>query len=371
MHRTPAWDPVPGTFADSRELAALTGALKDFGAGVFELIPYGGAGEDAAGLAQEYEWMVPLAQQSGRPFSLALVQNVAYPDAWREAIERAGAAADQGARIVPQTAVRSVGVLFGCGLAISPLNLFPGCGELLDKTVEEQRRMLRDPSVQARLRDSIAQTSGDILGGMTTIDNVYPLEDKGALAYETAPERSVAGIARRQGKRPLDVVLDLLLEHDLRNFFMVPLFNFDLEAAGEMLCDQRTTIGLGDSGAHTTQTSDSGFPTFVLSYWVRHRKRLTIEAAVKKLTSDLAHLWGIRDRGVLARGAYADVNVIDFERVDLETPQLRHDFPAGAPHLHQGARGYAATVINGRVLMRDGAHTGDFPGRLLRNEKCS
>ena len=369
MHRTPAWDPVPGTFADRRELDALAGALADCGTGVFELVPYGGAGEDAHGLDREFEWMVPLGKQCGRPISLALVQNVGYPDVWRTALERAAVANSQGARIIPQTAVRSVGVLFGCGLTISPLSLFPAAGELFDKTVDEQRAMLRDPAVQSRLRASIDQTSGDILGGMSTIESLFPLEDRGVLAYETPPEKSVAGRALARGVRPLDVVLDLLIENDLRNFFMVPLFNFDLEVAGEMLAHPGTTIGLGDSGAHTTQTSDAGFPTFVLAYWVRHRKHLTIERAVQKLTSEVAWLWGLHDRGVLRRGAAADVNVIDLDRLDLELPQLRHEFPAGAPHLNQGARGYETTVVNGRVLMRGGAHTGAHPGRVLRNEK--
>lgn len=371
MHRTPAWDPVPGTFADRRELEALTSALAASGTGVFELVPYGGAGEDAAGLAREFEWMVPLAERCGRPFSLALVQNVGYPDVWRDGLERAGAAAQRGARIVPQTAVRGVGILLGCGLSISPLSLFPAAGELMDKTVEEQRAMMRDPAVRERMRESIAQTSGDILGGMSTVENLFPLESKGVLAYETRPERSVAGIARREGRRPLDVVLDLLIENELRNFFMVPLFNHDLEAAGAMLADPRTTIGLGDSGAHTTQTSDSGYPTFTLAYWVRHRRLLTLEAAVKKLSLDLATMWGLNDRGVLRAGARADVNVIDFDNLDIEMPELRHEFPAGAPHLHQGARGYSATIVNGSLLMRDGRHTGAFPGRVVRNATCS
>ena len=367
MHRTPAWDPVPGTFADRRELEAITGALAESGRGVFELIPYGGAGEDAAGCRKEFDWMEPLARQCGRPFSLALVQNMGYRDEWRETIARAAAATERGARIIPQTAVRGVGLLFGCGIAISPLSLFPASSELLEMPVEEQRRAIRDPAVQEKLRASIEQTSGDILGGMATVEHLFPLEDRGVLAYETTPERSVVGIAARLGVRPLDVVLDLLIEHELRNLVLVPLFNCDLEAAGEMLADPSTTIGLGDSGAHTTQTSDSGFPTFVLAYWVRHRKLLSLETAVRKLTSDLAGIWGVRDRGVLREGAFADVNVIDFDRLDLRLPELRHDFPAGAPHLHQGAVGYDATVVNGRVLMRHGEHTGAYPGAVVRS----
>lgn len=143
----------------------------------------------------------------------------------------------------------------------------------------------------------------------------------------------------------------------------------DLGGGGEMLAHPQTTIGLGDAGAHTSQTSDAGFPTFLLAYWVRQRRLLTLAAAIKKLTSDLAQLWSIAGRGRLQPGAYADINVIDLDRLDLLLPEVRHDLPTGAPHLHQGARGYKATIVNGKVVMRDGAHSGALPGRLLRNAR--
>jgi N-acyl-D-amino-acid deacylase len=371
VHRTPTWDPVPGTFADRRELSAIAAALTDSGTGVLELIPYGGAGEDPRGFEKEFEWMEPVARECGRPFSVSLIQNLRYPDVWREVIERAAAANQRGARIIPQVAVRSVGVLLGFGCALSPLSLFPAAFEFLGKPLDEQRVLLRDPAVQARLSASIAETTGDILGGMARIENIFPLEDTGVRTYETTPDRSVVAIGKRLGKHPLQVMLDLIVEHDLRNFFIVPLFNHDLEAAGAMLSHPLTTVGLGDSGAHTSQTSDSGFPTFMLAYWVRQRKLLSIERAVKKLTSDLARQWGLHGRGAIRAGAYADINVIDLNSLDLRLPEVRNDLPTGAPHLHQGARGFSATVVNGRVLMRDGEHTGALPGVVLRNERCS
>ena len=370
MHRTPSWDPVPGTFADRRELDALAGALAAEGAGVFEIVPYGGAGEDAAGVAREFEWMDPVARRCGRPFSLTVVQNIAYPDGWRDALRLAEEATSRGARIAPQIAVRSVGLLFGFGISISPLSLYPAAGELLGKPLDEQRAALHRPEVLARLRESIAETSGDILGGMATLEHVFPLEDIGVRAYETTPDRSLVAIGRRQGKHPLEVMLDLIVRSDARCFFLVPLFNCDLEAAGEMVKNPLTTIGLGDSGAHTSQTSDAGYATFTLAYWVRERGLLSVEQAVKKLSADPAALWGLRDRGVLRAGACADLNVIDLERLDLRPPEVLHDFPAGAPHLHQGARGYEMTVVNGKVLMRGGVHSGAHPGRVLRNEKA-
>jgi N-acyl-D-aspartate/D-glutamate deacylase len=288
---------------------------------------------------------------------------------WREVIDRAAAANEHGARIVPQVAVRSVGILLGFGTSLSPLSLFPAAAGMIGKPVDEQRALLRDPAVRSQLSASIAETSGDILGGMARLENVFPLEDIGVRTYETTPDRSVVAIGKRLGKHPMQVMLDLIVEHDLRNFFIVPLFNHDLEAAGAMLANPMTTIGLGDSGAHTSQTSDSGFPTFTLAYWVRERQLLSLPLAVKKLTSDLASMWGLRGRGIVRAGAYADLNVIDFDRLDLRLPEVRHDLPAGAPHLHQGATGFAATVVNGKILMRDGKHTGALPGVVLRNER--
>jgi len=368
MHRTPAWDPVPGTFADRRELSAIAAALAEFGAGVFEVVPYGGAGEDADGTEREFEWMEPLARACGRPISLCTIQNLAYPDRWRRVFERADAARLHGANIRPQVAVRSVGILLGIGAAVSPLAMFPAAGDLIGKPIDELRRLLRDPAVRATLLTGIHETTGDILGGMARVENVFPLRDAGVRAYETTPDKSVVAIGQRLGKHPLEVMLDLLIEHDLSTYFLVPLYNFDLDAAAAMLTHPLSTVGLGDSGAHTSQTSDSSYSTFLLAYWVRERKLMPLEIAVRKLTVDLAEMWGVRDRGVLHAGAHADINIIDFNRLDLCLPEIRHDLPASAPHFHQAAKGYDATIVNGRVLMRNGEDTGERPGTVLRNQ---
>ena len=371
MHRTPTWDPVPGTFADQRELGALATALRDARTGVFELVPYGAAGEDAVGVLHEFEWMEPLARACGRPISLSLIQNLAYPTVWRDVLERVERANRSGAQIVPQVAVRSVGVLLGFGGALSPLGLYPAAFDWLGKPLDELCQLLRDPTVRERLLASVRDTTGEILGGMATLDHVFPLHNKGVLAYEMSPDDSLAAVGRRRGQHPLEVMLDHLIATDLRSFFIVPLYNCDLDAAGAMLAHPLTTIGLGDSGAHLSQTSDAGFPTFVLAYWVRHRKLLSLETAVRKLTSDLARLWGLSDRGVIRAGAHADLNVIDWANLDLRLPEVQHNLPTGAPHFHQGAHGYAATIVNGAVLMREGVHTGALPGVVLRNQYYS
>ena len=165
-----------------------------------------------------------------------------------------------------------------------------------------------------------------------------------------------------------EVVFDHLLATDLDGFLMIPRFNPDLDVAAELLDHPLTGIGLGDSGAHITQTCDASYATFILAYWVREKQRLSLERAVRKLTFDPALMWGITARGMLRRGAFADLNVIDLDNLDIALPKLHHDFPAGAPHLSQTATGYDATVVNGKTLMRDGQPTGATPGVVLKNE---
>jgi N-acyl-D-aspartate/D-glutamate deacylase len=370
MHRTPAGDPVPGTFADRRELAALAAPLARRGHGVFQIVPYGAAGEAADGFARDLPLMVWLAEETGRPVSIGLTQARRYPEVWREALAGIEAAAGPGTDLVPQVAPRSIGILLGFGGLLSPLFLFPAAGDLLDLPAAELTVALRDPAVRRRLVESV-DPAGEIMAGMATLGEVFPLEDRGVLAYETDPAKSVAGRAAARGVSPGDVVIDWLLETDLRGLLIVTLYNSDLEAARTMLAHPLSVPGLGDAGAHTSQTCDVGVPTFMLAYWVRHRRALDLATAVRKLTFEPARVWGLAERGLVQAGCYADLNVLDLERLDLYLPEVRHDLPGGATNLSQRARGYAATVVNGQVLMRDGDHTGALPGRVLRGRAAA
>ena len=366
MHRTPAGDAVPGTFADERELLALAEPMRRRGAGLFQVVPYGAAGEAADGFERDLPLMVSVARASGRPLSVGLTQARQYPDVWRDSLARIERAAGADVRIVPQVAPRSIGLMLGMDGLLSPLLLFPAAGDLLGKSSDELAVLLRDAELRRRLAESV-DPSGEIMAGMATLDRVFPVTEAGVASYETAPERSVAGIAARRGVLPGQVILDELVASDLRRLFLIALYNFDMEAAGAMLAHPLSVPGLGDAGAHTSQTCDVGVPTFMLGYWVRQRRTMTLETAVQKLTSAPASAWGLRDRGLVREGWFADLNVVDLERLDLGLPEVRHDLPTGATNLSQRATGYAATIVNGTVLMRDGEHTGALPGRVLRN----
>jgi N-acyl-D-aspartate/D-glutamate deacylase len=224
--------------------------------------------------------------------------------------------------------------------------------------------------VRARLAASVDPT-GEIMAGMASLDRLFPLEHPGILSYETRRERSVAGIAEATGRSPGEVIVDTLVASNLRALFLIAVYNFDLDAALTVLSHPLSIPGLGDAGAHTSQTCDVGVPTFLLAYWVRHRAAMALETAVRKLTFEPASLWGIRDRGLVQRGWYADLNVIDLDALDLGPVEVRHDLPGGAVNLSQSARGYRATVVNGAVLMRDGVPTGARPGRVVRGDGAS
>ncbi|HLK12672.1 MAG TPA: amidohydrolase family protein [Candidatus Binatia bacterium] len=370
MHRTPAGDAVPGTFADREELLALAEPLGRLGAGVFQVIPYGAAGEAAGGYARDHDLLVEIARRIGRPVSVGLAQVRQYPEVWRSALDAIATAAGAGARIVPQVAPRSIGLVLGFGGLLSPLLLFPAAGDLVGRPEVEVLAALGDPAVRARLAASL-DPGGEIMAGLATLDRVFPLEDRGVLAYETDRARSVVGLAEAAGTTPGAVILERLVASELRALFLVALYNPDLEAAGAMLAHPLSVPGLGDAGAHTSQTCDVGVPTFILAYWVRHRGALPLPAAVRKLTFEAASTWGIALRGLVRPGWYADLNVIDLGRLDLTLPEVRHDLPGGATNLVQRARGYVATIVNGQVVMRDGISTGALPGRVLRNEAAA
>lgn len=367
MHLTPDGNPVPGTFAALRELEALTAPLATLGAGILQVLPYGGGGEDAAGYARDLEFLTPLARALGRPVSLALTAPRRYPDQWEEALDRTVAAIATGARFVPQVAPRCIGLLLSFAANMSPLFLFPEAGDLIGQPLDAVRTALSDPVRRHRIAASM-DPSGNLLAGMATVENLFLLDRGGVGSYDTSAARSVAGLAAASGRPIGDVILDALVASDLRGMLMLALYNADMATSQALITHPLTLPGLGDAGAHTSQTCDVGVGTFILAHWARDTQAMSLAAAVRKLTFDQAMTWGIPNRGLLRPGWFADLNVIDLPALDLELPEMRHDLPGGAPNLSQRAKGYAATVVNGKVLMRDGRHTGTFPGRVLRNE---
>ena len=234
MHRTPAGDPVPGTFADRRELVALTAPLAELGAGIWQILPYGGGGEDGDGFLRDLEILAPVARQLGRPVSIALTAPRRYPDRWQESLERVTAAIASGARFVPQVATRCIGVLLSMAGNMSPLFLFPAAGELIGRPLDEVRSALRNPELRQRIAASL-DSEGELLAGMATVENLFILDRAGVGSYETSAARSVVGLAAQRGCTVGEVVIDALVASDLQVLLMLALYNVDMATSRALI----------------------------------------------------------------------------------------------------------------------------------------
>jgi len=371
-HRAIDGEPVPGTYAAEDELFALGRALADADTGVFELAPAGVMGEDLAAPEREMDWMVRLAEETGRPVTFAMTQHDLEPDQWRKMLDLVGEVYDRGIPIRPQVAGRPVGLLLGLQ-TFHALRDRPSYQALGDLPLDELVERLRDPGLRARiLGESPAADPRMSFVGLG-LDRTFRLGDPPD--YEPEASESIAAHAQRSGVDPWELYYDLLLEDDGRQLLLRPLLgyaNFTQDPIREMVMHPATALGLGDGGAHVGAICDASIETYMLTHWVRDRSRgekIPLELAVRKMSSDTAALYGLHDRGVLAVGKKGDVNVIDLPRLTLRRPAMHHDLPAGASRLLQTAEGYTATVVSGQVVMRDGVETGARPGALLRGAR--
>jgi N-acyl-D-aspartate/D-glutamate deacylase len=369
MHAAVTGEPVPGTFAAEDELFALGQALADVGRGVFELAPAGIQGEDLSAPDREVAWMRKLAATTGRPITYGFVQHDVVPDDWKRLLEVAGEAHDDGVPLRPQVTGRPIGMMLGLQ-SYHPFRTRPTYLALADLPIDERVARLRRPEVRAAIlaEDDLVPMPSYVGMGL---DRIFSLGDPPD--YEPDPSTSIAAVAGRAGTDPFELLYDLLLERDGRNLLMRPLLgysDFDLEPVREMLLHPATVLGIGDGGAHVSVICDASTPTWMLTHWVRDRSRgprIPIEAVIHKMTRNNAELYGLHDRGALAPGLRADLNVIDLDRLTLHAPEFRHDLPSGAPRLVQEAAGYTATVVAGTVTRRNDTDTGARPGTLVRS----
>jgi N-acyl-D-amino-acid deacylase len=368
VHRAVDGEPVPGTFAAEDEIFGIGQALKSLGAGVFELAPAGAMGEDLAAPEREVALMRRLSAAIGRPISFALLQVDAAPDQWREILRLAAAANAEGADLRPQVAGRALNVLLGFQ-TFHPFSKRPTYMALADLPLAERIQHLRKDEVRrAILSESIPDDPlMAMIGGQST-SHMFPLGEPPD--YEPTPDMSVAAIARREGRPEEEVLYDLLLRHDGRELVLFTLGGYShgsLDDMKEMLLHPNSALGLSDGGAHCGVICDASAPTYMLSHWARDRADgLPLEFVVKKMTRDTAHLYGLEDRGVLAPGFKADLNLVDLENLNLRLPEMVYDLPAGARRLIQRADGWKATICSGEVTFEDGEHTDARPGRLIR-----
>lgn len=376
-HRTSAGESIGTLKATADEVVGVAQALNHAGTGVIQLISDAYQSTDDALVERELELLGRIVAEVGRPMSFTVQQNDETPNRWRELVERIEEWSAEGADVRAQVAVRPIGVLLGLAATASPLRRCPTYAKLHDLPVAERVAHLADPSVRADIIAEHAEARVDDFPALIHrgFDRMYPLTDPPN--YEPTPEDSVAGLAAAEGIEPVEKMYDLMLADEGRQLLYMPLMNYangDLEDVRDMILSDHSMFGLSDAGAHCNVISDGTFPTTAITHWTRDRQRgerIDLEFIVHQQTQRTAAHVGWHDRGVIAPGYLADVNVIDHDRLTLHPPRLIDDLPAGGTRLMQDADGYVATIKRGQVIAEDGRLTGARPGRLQRGTQAA
>jgi N-acyl-D-aspartate/D-glutamate deacylase len=367
VHRTKQGQAVPTLEAAGQELISIARAMGKTGKGVNQLI------SDFDDLDGEFGLIREIARQSGRPISYTLLQHDFLPHRWREVLRRTSAARDDGLTLRAQVACRPVGMVHGLECSMHPFFLAPSYLAIAELPLEERVRRMQDPALRARILAEAAQPPDNRRLNTITqhFHKLFPIGERSD--YEPRAEDSVAAIAQRLGRPAAEVAYDMLLEDGGRRKFNFPIYNYtdqNLDVVREMMTHPASLFGLGDAGAHCGYICDASYPTFLITHWGRDRTRgdkLPLEFLVHGQTQRNAQAMGIQDRGALQPGMRADINLIDFDQLNLTRPELTNDLPAGGRRLVQHASGYVQTLVAGQVVMENGQATGALPGRLVRS----
>ncbi len=368
-HRDKSGNPTPSFGVSGDELQGIARAMGTTGKGVLQLIA------DFHDFDAEFAMIRGMAEVSGRPLSMTIEQDDRYPEIWKNVLGGIAAAASDGLPMRGQVPARATGVVMGLDVTLHPFLLHSTFYEIADKPLAERAAALRDPDFRARLLAETVEIDPSTIVGVLfgSFGKMFRLSDPPD--YEPHPSTSAAAEAERRGVTPQEVLLDWLAEEQGAALLYFPLMNYldgDLEMVREMLTHPQASFGLSDAGAHCGTVCDGSFPTTMLTHWARDRKRgerLPLEWVIQKLTRGGAELVGLEDRGLLAPGMKADINVIDFEALALHAPKVVRDLPANGRRLLQRASGYRYSIISGEVAFKDGEGTGTRRGRLLRGAR--
>ena len=363
-HRTSTGDFTPTLKAGEDELTAIAAAMHSEGRSVLQFVL------DLSTLHEDLPMMLRVAEKTRCPISFSITQNDRAPERWRQTLAEINAAAAKGLSITAQIAARPVGLMLGLELSRNPFQTHPSYKAIAHLPLKERLTRLHQPAVRAAILNESASTTDDPLFFKPNYDKMYELGDPPD--YEQPPENALGAQSRRSGKRPEELAYDAMLSDEGRGMLYVPFLNYadgNLDATREMLCDPRSVPGLSDGGAHCGIICDASFPTYLLTHWTRDRKRgekLSIPFVVAAQSRKTALSVGLYDRGVIAPGYKADVNVIDYDNLHLHPPKVHYDLPVGGRRLLQQVDGYEPTIVSGHITRRAGSATGARPGRLVR-----
>ena len=374
-HRTLDGELVPGTFANSTELVALAQAMVDAGGGLFEAVPTGETGDDYETVLNEIALLAEVSKRTGAPVTFLMIQSMGAPDLWEEQLSAVAKANAEGAQLVPQVAGRPGGMLIGVA-TYHGLMRRPTFRRLESELSYEALLLeLQKPEVKAAILAEENLPEDPNRQYESIADNMaYMFERLFVLGdppdYEPTRDRSIAGIAEASGKDPWEVLYDSIAGGALLLGAFTNYAKGSQDHLAVMLENPDTVLGLSDGGAHVRFICDASLPTYMLTHWTRDRTRgdrLSLESIVRKQTALTAEVVGLTDRGTLAVGKKADINVIDLEHLTLRPPHPADDLPAGGRRILQNASGYVATIVSGVVTRRDDTDTGARPGRLVRS----
>ena len=370
FHKTGSGAPIPSYDAAYAEIAAIVGGVADAGGGLLQFIPDIPAGGYERVLQQVFE----AASDAHVPVTFTLTTGNSGDPIWPGAvnlIEKFNAA---GAEITAQVFARPIGLVIGLELTANPFALYPSYQEIADLPLDQRVAQMRKPAVRARILADKPGEGHPFMYFAQAWEWMFPFTEPAN--YEPAAQDSILARAQARGVSPLDEAYDRLLDDDGRAMMLVALANFEnnsLDTVGELIRRDDVVLGLGDGGAHYGMICDASYPTFVLAHWARDRPtgRLSVAEAVRLLTSVPARVAGLADRGRIAVGYKADLNVIDHAGLTLHKPVITHDLPAGGRRLDQTADGYVATIVSGEVIATDGVPTSARPGRLIRGRQAA
>ena len=358
LHKVPDGRFVPGTHAEAEELLAFAEVMAQYKGTVFEAAAKLG-GKDSR---EEIKMYGDISRLAGCPVTFGLTQVDIAPQLHLQILDYVEEENALGADLHPQTTSKHIGVLLGLS-ARTPFDRAEGWAEMTDLPLEEKIVRMSN----SETREMLIKTAEERLESLP-LDwgKFYALPDD-PVRHDLRPEESVAAKAEKRGVSIPEQWIDEALELEGKRLFIFPVLNQQMEAAAEMLTRPYVTLGLADAGAHSKQIMDASQPTFFLTHWIREKGMFSLEEGIRRMTSDTADLFGIQNRGRLKQGSFADINIIDFDGMSLEYPEIVNDFPGGAGRFIQRSTGYSKTIVNGEVFMQDGEHSGVLNGKMLRN----
>ncbi|MEC8438350.1 MAG: amidohydrolase family protein [Pseudomonadota bacterium] len=363
-HLTADDRPVASRIAEWDEVRAIVNAVGETGKGLFEIAGEA-PGRDPERIAEYHSRLRDLAVESGVPQTWGMFSVRAAPDLWRPYFDLLDETAAAGGRMFAQVHSRALSSLLSFE-SNTPFDNWEYWSEFRQLPLAEQATKMRNPEIKAKLIEIASReyTGPRIVGAEARPpewDYIYPMDD---MVYD---KPSMAEIARGKGIHPVELMIDMALERDLKMFFRQPIANEDQAQVLDMMKHPRSVITFSDSGAHVSQRMDSSLQTHLLSYWVREKQAMTLEDAIKQITYNTATMWGLHDRGLLREGMAADLVVFDADTIGARMPEVVRDLPASAKRLKQTADGILNTVVNGEILLTNNDHSGAVPGRLLRS----